>query len=854
MYADWELAREWIESADTLEQHTSSGAAHIFGELTGRRRIIPSRNTNRTVPLTGDEQYATIENYVRWNAAMCVQHANSISDGIGGHLSTFASSATLFSVAWDYFLKGRTHPSGGDHIYYQGHASPGVYARAYCEQRLSEQQLRLFRRETGGGLSSYPHPRLMPDFWEYPTVSMGLGPSAAIAQAYFDKYLTARHLADTHNQRVWAFIGDGECDEPETLALVRNAARWNLDNLTFVISCNLQRLDGPANGSGNTVGELASLFDSAGWAVNLCLWGERWEPLFAQAPQLGWHLATIPDGDMQRITANATSDNVRNELLGPWAHLVDNWNDEDIVALASDVGGASRAAVHTAYSAAVKAQRPSVVIARTIKGHLFPHAGKNAAHQIKKLAPQDLLTFADRLGIELDNNNRNIIEQGGSVFLQPDGRTAETLDRLGRTAGHTPTRRQGVVTNFTTTFDELETPNTKPVSTTAVLTRALKLAAADPHVVPIVADEGRTFGFDPLYSQNGIYSPSVNYTAVDAELALRYREDENGQIIQAGISESTAMAMFQAAGTAHATHGIGTIGWYTFYSMFGLQRVGDQIWQNVDARARGFLVGATAGRTTLNGEGLQHQDGHSLSWAMNVPHLNAYDCAFAYELGDVLRWQFDRWNNGKEELCYLVAYNEPWPQPARPATCRSENVIAGAYIYSEPDRVAAGDSNKLSATIAFSGPTWQASVAARDILNTVGVDITLISVTSYKQLWLNMLDCERHTRATRQPTTAHFSKLVHNRGPVIAVSDWTTALAHTVRTCVNNRFTALGTDGFGRSDTRDNLRDHYATSVDDIVCATLDLLDHDMLTPDAQTLLATLRPRFNKPGSWRADT
>jgi pyruvate dehydrogenase E1 component len=853
---EWELAQEWVASVAELTDAHPGYAADIIGELDTSRRRAARNTALAPVPLGPDEPHlARLEALVRWNAAMIVAHANAHSDGIGGHLSTYASSSTLFSIGWDYHFRGRNHPSGGDHVYFQGHASPGVYARAYAERRLSKQQLHLFRRETAGGLPSYPHPRLLSDFWEYPTVSMGLGPVAAIEQARLDRYLARRDLVDTSDQRVWAFLGDGECDEPETLGLIRSASRDRLDNLTFVVSCNLQRLDGQVNGSGSTIAELGALFEGAGWRVITLWWGPRWEPLLRAEPRLGWHLAGIADGDLQRLVADPDPDAIASELLGPYQHLIADWSEDDIAALPGDAGGADRALVHQAYTAATTGNdgRPAVILARTVKGHLLPHAGRNAAHQVKKLNQTALSRFAANLSIELTAEQTAAIDAGGYPLIGPDPAIQAALTRRAYIAGgHIPTRPPSVASTVTADLSEYNAGNTSPVSTTAVLTRILRTLAADPHVVPIVADEGRTFGFDPLYSERGVFSARpVTYQAVDAKLPLWYNEDPAGQVIQAGISEASAMGAFQAAGTAHTTHQLSLVPVYTFYSMFGLQRVGDLIWQAADARARGFLVGGTAGATTLAGEGLQHQDGHSLAWANNVPHLHAWDCAFAYELADVISWQLNRWSDNHDEMSYICGYNEPWLMPARPAHVTAADIISGAYRFDNPEHT-----GPASCTLMFSGPGHQAAFAAADALTEHGVPVALVAVTSWKALWLDALDAQRDHLANRESRRLpRVTQLLAGNGPAIAVTDWTTMLPLSVAGFAPNGLVALGTDGFGRSDDRVALRRHFNTARHDVLAAALAALRYTGESPAALEDAANhLANRFAGPGAWNYDS
>jgi pyruvate dehydrogenase E1 component len=850
--ADWELAREWIDSAEELIAALGpEEAAPVLGEIATFRSITPSRNSVPPLAPENDGPLAEIERYVRWNAAQMVQFANHLSDGIGGHLSTYASSSTLFSVAWDHHLHGRSHEAGGDHVFWQGHASPGVYARAFLEGRLSREELFAFRREhaENGGLSSYPHPRLMPEFWEFPTVSMGLGPISAIHQAVFDRYLLACGLRDTSQQRVWSFLGDGECDEPESLGLIRQAARARLSNLVFVVSCNLQRLDGPTSGSYSTINELASLFRGAGWNVIECWWGQAWEPLLAREPRLAWHLARIADGDLQRLAASATADQVRTELLGEYAWLVDGWDDAAVAALPAEVGGHCRASIHAAYTKAAASDRPTAVLARTVKGRDFPHAGRNAAHQIKKLDEAGMLAFAENLNITLSADDKASLAAHQPVLLTLPAHLQTVLDQLVQQRGVVPSR-SAVPATATPNFAELDAASKAPASTTAVLTRALKLATADTTVVPVVADEGRTFGFDPLYSSLGVFSPESNYTPVDAALPLRYRESSSGRFLQAGISEASAMALFQAAGSSHATHRLPTLPWYTFYSMFGVQRVGDQIWQAADARCRGLLVGATAGRTTLPGEGLQHQDGNSLAWATAIPYLNAFDCAFSYELYDVLNWQFARWRDGHEEMNYLVAYNEAWDHPSRPQGVTQQDVVSGGYVFAPS---AGRAPHAPSVALLFSGPSHLAASSARDELAEVGVHATLISITSYKALWLEALDAERQSLATGSLVRPRITELLEGHDAAIAVSDWSRSLPSIVAPFSPVPFRVLGTDGFGRSEDRDALRRHFNVQSSDVTAHALHALRASELSARAHALASSLSPRFSNPGAHRAD-
>lgn len=744
---DPEETGEWIESLDgVIDERGTKRARYVMLRLLERARErqvgVPSLTTTdyiNTIPpehepwFPGDEHIERrIRAYIRWNAAMLVHRAQRPEIGVGGHISTFASSASLYEVGFNHFFRGKDHPGGGDHIFYQGHASPGMYARAYLEGRLSEHQLDGFRQELshpGGGLPSYPHPRLMPDFWEFPTVSMGLGPMNAIYQARFNRYLQHRGIKDTSQQHVWAFLGDGEMDEVESLGAIGVAAREELDNLTFVINCNLQRLDGPVRGNGKIMQELEAFFRGAGWNVIKVVWGREWDPLLAADTDgaLVNLMNTTPDGDYQTYKAESGA-YVREHFFGRdqrTRKMVEGFTDDEIWNLKR--GGHDYRKLYAAYKAATEhTGQPTVILAKTIKGWtLGSHfEGRNATHQMKKLTLDDLKLFRDRLYLDISDKT---LEENPYLppYYQPGEKSDEIAylkERRQQLGGYLPSRRtagKALAIPGSERFADVKRGSGKQkVATTMAFVRLLKDIMKDKEFgkrwVPIIPDEARTFGMDSLFPTQKIYSPhGQRYTSVDRELFLSYKESTTGQILHEGINEAGSVASFTAAGTAYATHGEPMIPLYIFYSMFGFQRTGDGFWAAADQMARGFVLGATAGRTTLNGEGLQHEDGHSLLLAATNPAVVAYDAAFAFELAHIVENGLHRMYGEQPEniFYYLTIYNEPIHQPAEPADVDVEGLLKGIYRYSPAPQVDGPKANILA-----SGTGMQWALKAQQLL------------------------------------------------------------------------------------------------------------------------------------------
>ena len=807
----------------------------------------------------GDEAMERrIRAFIRWNAVVMVIRANMRSEAIGGHLSTYASSATLYEVGFNHFFRGkeRTGPGNspfvpGDQVYIQGHASPGIYARAFVEGRLDEDALDGFRTEAGGaGLSSYPHPRLMPEFWEFPTVSMGLGPANAIAQAHVARYLAARRLADTTASRIWSFVGDGEFDEPETQALLGLAGREHLDNLTMVVNCNLQRLDGPVRGDGKVIQELESLLRGAGWHVIKVVWGHAWDALLA-ADADGLLLARMEetvDGEYQYLATQPGSV-IRDRFFGTDPRLkalVEHLSDADLEALPR--GGHDYRKVYAAYRAATAHRgAPTAILAKTIKGWTLGPAieSRNATHQIKKMTPSQLRDLRDRLHLGDVVTDEAL---GGPVppYARPPAGSAESnylAERRQALGGPLPRRilvDAPLPAPVPDTFvDLLSGSGSQPASTTMAFARLLRNLIRDPglgsRIVPIVSDEARTFGLESIISEVSIYAPDgQHYTPVDAALPLHYSERRDGQVLQEGLSEAAAIAAFTAAATSYATWGERLIPCYLLYSMFGFQRVGDQLWALGDSRGRGFLLGCTAGRTTLNGEGLQHQDGHSLLLAATNPAVVAYDPAFAYEVALIVEDGIRRMTgpDAEDRFWYLTLYNETYPMPALPedpaeAERVRTGVVNGLYCFAaQPEGL---DARAPDATILFSGTAWQAAVEARDLLATEwGVAADAWSVTSYQVLRDDALATERWNRlhpSERPRVPRVTSALAGHTAPVVAVTDFMRAVPDLVTRWVGRPWTSLGTDGFGRSDTRQALRRWFETDANHVVLAVLVALE-----------------------------
>ncbi len=847
---DPQETHEWLDSLEyVLQQEGVERATYLVERLRDRlgergARISNPFNTPyiNTIPATQEPAYPgnlelerRIRSLVRWNAMAMVVKANKERPGIGGHISTFASAATLYEVAFNHFLHGKDSPQGGDHLYVQGHAVPGIYARGYVEGRFSEEELHRFRREAmddGKGLSSYPHPWLMPDYWEFPTVSMGLGPIMSIYQARFNRYLQNRGLKDTSRQRVWAFIGDGEMDEPESVAALTLAAREQLDNLIWVLNCNLQRLDGPVRGNGKIIQELEAIFRGAGWNVIKVIWGSDWDPLLAQDNEglLVRRMGDVVDGWYQKYTVEGGAF-TRQHFFGADPRLLEmvaSYSDEQIHKLMR--GGHDPRKMYAAYKTAVEHRgQPTVILAKTVKGYGLGEAGegRNITHQQKKMNEQELREFRTRFSVPVSDE-----QLASTPFFRPPSVSLEATylaERLKAMGGPLPKRRVKVEPLQTPELDQfkefLEGSGDRPVSTTMgfarMLGRLLSFTPFGKHLVPIIPDEARTFGLEALFRQYGIYSQNGQlYEPADKSSLLYYFETTNGQILEEGITEAGAMSSFIAAGTAYATHGINTIPLYIFYSMFGFQRVGDLIWAASDMRARGFLLGATAGRTTLEGEGLQHQDGHSHLLCSAYPSIAAYDPAFMYELAVILQDGFKRmYQNQEERLYYLTLYNEPYPMPAMPADA-AEGILEGMYLFRR-----APNGAKYQAQLLASGPMVNEALKAQDLLRErydVAADVW--SVTSYKILRMRTLEAERWNlwHPEDPPRKSYLQKIVERfNGPCVAVSDYVRLVSQQIAPWVPGGFFALGTDGFGRSDTRKALRRFFEIDAEHLVVSTL---------------------------------
>ena len=788
----------------------------------------------------GDEHVERrIRAYIRWNAAIMVHRAQRPGVEVGGHISTYASSASLYEVGFNHFFRGKDHPGGGDQIYYQGHASPGMYARAFLEGRLSEGQLDGFRQELsheGGGLSSYPHPRLMPDFWEFPTVSMGLGPLNAIYQARFNRYLQNRGIKDTSQQHVWAFLGDGEMDEPESLGAIGLAAREELDNLTFVINCNLQRLDGPVRGNGKVIQELESFFRGAGWNVIKVIWGREWDALLAADTDgaLVNLMNVTPDGDYQTYKAEDGAF-VREHFFGRdprTRKMVEHLSDKEIWGLSR--GGHDYRKMYAAYEAATKhTGQPTVILAKTIKGWtLGSHfEGRNSTHQMKKLKKDDLIGFRDRLYLDIPDS---ALDETLPPYYRPGEGSEEVAymhERRRALGGYLPHRRTPsvpLVLPGDPVYDVMKRGSGKQkVATTMAFVRMLKDLLKDKEVgwrfVPIIPDEARTFGMDSLFPSLKIYSPfGQRYTSVDRELVLSYKEDTKGVILHEGINEAGSTASWTAAGSSYATHGVPMIPIYIFYSMFGFQRTGDAFWAAADQMTRGFVLGATAGRTTLNGEGLQHEDGHSMLLASTNPAAVSYDPAFSFEVGHIVQDALRRMYGDKPEniFYYLTLYNEPYLQPAEPEGVDVEGILPGLHRYSPASE---GDGPKAQLLASGVAVLW--ALEAQRLLQTDwNVQADVWSVTSWNELRRDGLAADEHNFLepdddVRVPYVTR--KLEGAVGPFIAVSDFMRAVQDQIAAWVPGDFASLGTDGFGLSDTRGALRRHFKVDAASITVRTL---------------------------------
>ena len=875
--------QEWLDSLDAvLDGPGQMRARFLMLQLLQRARErqvgVPSLTTtdyvNTISPenepwFPGDEKVEkTIRRLVRWNAAMLVHRAQRPGLGVGGHISTFASSATLYEVGFNHFFRGKDHPGGGDQIFFQGHASPGMYARAFLAGRLPAERLDGFRQEKSHvvdgaplALPSYPHPRLMPDFWEFPTVSMGLGPMNAIYQAQFNRYLAGRGLKDTSEQHVWAFLGDGEMDEPESRGLLQLAANEELDNLTFVVNCNLQRLDGPVRGNGKIIQELEAFFRGAGWNVIKVVWGRGWDPLLAADGDgaLTHLMNTTSDGDYQTFRAN-DGRYVRDHFFGRdprTRKMVASWTDDDIWWKLKR-GGHDYRKVFAAYRNALAHKgQPTVILVKTIKGYTLgkSFAGRNATHQMKKLSLDDLRSFRDTLQIPITDA---VLEANPyqPPYYHP-GEHDEAIEylheRRAALGGFVPERRvryQAVHLPEDSAYAQVRKGSGKQaVATTMAFVRLLKDLVRDPEfgprVVPIIPDEARTFGMDSFFPTIKIYNPhGQRYTSVDADLMLSYKEAKDGQILHLGINEAGSLAAFTAAGSAYATHGIPMIPIYVFYSMFGFQRTGDSIWAAADQMTRGFMIGATAGRTTLTGEGLQHADGHSPLLATTNPAVIHYDPAFAYEIAHIVQDGLHRMFGTDEALTddernviyYLTVYNEPIVQPEEPTDVDREGILKGLYRY------AVGSAEGLPAQaprvqLLASGVGVPWALEAQELLrNDWNVIADVWSVTSWNELARDGMRCDAaaflHPEQGK-PTPWVTSQLASDQGPVVAVSDYMRAVQEQIRPWVPTDYATLGADGFGFSDTRPAARRFFHIDGPSIAVRALQLLaDRGEVSPD----------------------
>ncbi len=843
-------SKEWRDSLDYVLYH--SGPKRVQELL--KELQIHARKNGVEIPFTANTPYINtisadkqppfpgsreierrIKSLIRWNAMAMVVRANRESSGIGGHISTYASAATLYEIGFNHFFKGKDDPSGGDQIYFQGHASPGIYARAFLEGRISEEQLKNFRRELheGGGLSSYPHPWLMPDFWQFPTVSMGLGPITAIYQARFNRYLEDRGLKPKGNGKVWAFLGDGETDEPETLGAISLASREKLDNLIFVINCNLQRLDGPVRGNGNIIQELEANFRGAGWNVIKIIWGGDWDP-FLDKDKEGWLLKRmneIIDGESQKYIVEA-GDFVRDHFWGKYPELKDmvkHLSDEQIAKMRR--GGHDPEKVYAAYQSAVEHKgQPTVILARTIKGYGLGEAGegKNITHQQKKLNEDELRIFRTRFGIPISDD-----EVAEAPFYKPPEESAEIKyiqEKRKALGGYIPNRTVKVAPIKPLPeelFEEFYAGTEgREASTTMVFVRILAKLLRDKEIgnliVPIVPDEARTFGMEALFRQVGIYSHVGQlYEPVDKASLLYYKEAINGQILEEGITEAGSMASFIAAGTAYATHGINMIPFFVYYSMFGFQRIGDLTWLAGDIRCKGFMLGGTAGRTTLAGEGLQHQDGHSHLLAYPIPNLKAYDPAFAYELAVIIQDGIKRMYVDREDCYYYITVmNENYAMPPMPANSK-EGILNGIYLFKAANE-------KAVANLLGSGSIMNEVIKAGEILEKdYNIPTNIWSVTSYKQLHIDAMEAERWNMLNpgeEQKIPFVKQQLGNEDGVIVSASDYVQILADSLSKHLKKPILSLGTFGFGRSENRESLRDFFEINAKHIVWATLSAL------------------------------
>ena len=870
---DPEETDEWLESLRSVVDSSGLERARLLLHeiLTEAQdlgvEISPASQTPyvNTIPWDNQTPYPgnleiekEIQNAILWNSALIVSDANRRTDGIGGHISTYASSSTIYEVGFNHVFKGKESNGIGDALYIQGHGSPGIYARAFLEGRITREQLLNFRQEAFlDGLSSYPHPRLMKEFWEYPTVSMGLGPLAAVMQARFWKYLTNRNLVDTSQSTVYSFLGDGEMDEPEAIAAIAVAGREKLDNLITVVNCNLQRLDGPVRGNSKIIQELEGLYRGAGWDVFKVLWDSNWDRLFSQDSNgvLLSRLEEINDGDFQRMSTLSPSD-FRKELFSGSEELVSlgsKLSDQDIIGLRR--GGHDPLKIYAAYHAALESDKPAVILAHTVKGWgIDSFAGRNTTHQKKKMNIDDLIAYRDRLNIPLDDEQ---LQSSPFYSLDEESEALEYIHSTrGKLGGYLPSRKSPEIDfNLPSeeTYSQFDngTPEGQKVSTTMAFVRLLRnlmKSEIGDKVVPIIPDEGRTFGMDPLFSEFGIYSHSgQKYKPVDHKMIMKYKESITGQILEEGISEANSIASWIASATSYSHAMTPTLPFYIFYSMFGFQRVNDQIWQAADARARGFLMVATAGRTTLNGEGLQHQDGHSLLHASTVPFCRSWDPAYAYELATIIRHGINEmWGENQDVFHYIMLYNQNERQPPKPEGI-DDKIIKGAYRLSESK-----SDNRPNVRILGSGPILSHVIEASEKLVELGINSEIWSVTSYGELRREGLESQRINRLyPEEEKIPYVSECFGDEITTVAVSDYIIAVPEMIQRWVGGKFIVLGTDGFGRSDDRLELRRFFEIDTNSIVLATISALEREGsvkkgLTEEIVEKWGISRERFDK--------
>ena len=871
---------EWIDSLNSvIENDGSSRASYLLNKVIDQAYksglVLPDTRTTpyiNTIPpeaeikSTGDQNIEKkLRAYIRWNAAAMVVKANKKSPELGGHIGTFASAATLYDVGMNHFWRAKNNKFGGDLIYFQGHSAPGVYARAFLEGRLTAKQLDGFRQEVNkGGLSSYPHPWLMPKFWQFPTVSMGLGPIMAIYQARFLKYLINRGLLKDEGRKIWVFLGDGEMDEPESLGAIGLAAREKLDNLVFVVNCNLQRLDGPVRGNSKIIQELEGSFRGSGWNVIKVIWGSYWDQLLAKDKSglLIRRMNECVDGEYQAFKAKGGK-YVREKFFGKYPELrelVSSMTDKDIWRL--NRGGHDPHKVYAAYSAAMQnTGSPSVILAKTIKGYGMGKTGEsvNTTHQQKKLDEQDLLYYRDRFNVPLTDKQVRDIE-----YYKPSEDSEEMKylkEKRLKLGGFIPERSsfaKQIKAPPKDIFDTfMKSTGKKEMSTTMALVRMMTALLRDKNVasrlVPIIPDEARTFGMEGFFQKIGIYAhEGQKYEPVDSEQLSSYREDKSGQVLEEGINESGAMSSWIAAGTSYTNHDIEMIPVYIFYSMFGFQRVGDLAWAAGDSQTRGFLIGATAGRTTLAGEGLQHQDGHSQLLASNIPNCISYDPTFAYEMATIFREGLRRMHEKKENVFYYItAMNENYPHPEKPKGC-DDGILKGMYLFKEGN-----NKGKTKVQLLGSGTILREIIAASDILSKeYNIDADIWSVTSFNELRRDGMETERVNllNPNQKPKKSYVQECLSKRdGLIIAASDYTRAFTDQIRPYTDKKFYSLGTDGYGRSDTRKNLRKFFEVDKEHIVAFTLSALAKEQLVGSEEAEKAIKKYKIDKEKDFPAN-